>query len=109
GGRLTFPARDAEGRLVGLGRYLFGRERGTSPKLVSIPGSSRDLFPRPEAVDEGASYLFLVEGEPDAISAHSLGIPAVALPGAKSWQTSWRERFGGRRVCIVFDADSAGR
>jgi len=109
GERLTFPARSLDGDLVGLGRYLPRSDRGDAPKLISVTGSQRQLFPRPEAVSEHDGYLFLVEGEPDAITATSVGVGAVALPGAQSWQCVWRERFHDRRVCIVFDADAAGR
>ena len=44
-----------------------------------------------------------------AITATSIGLAAVGLPGAQSWQQEWRDRFRDRRVCIVFDSDAAGR
>jgi Protein of unknown function (DUF3631)/Toprim-like len=109
GERLTLPGRSSGGDIVGLSRYLPWRDRGQAPKLISVPGSKRELFPPPETIEEDGGYLVLVEGEPDAISAASLGVAAVGLPGAKSWQREWRERFRGRRVCIVFDADEPGR
>jgi hypothetical protein len=108
GERLTLPSRDEEGRLVGLARYMPWR-REDEPKLLSLAGSRRQLFPAPESVPEGEGYLFLLEGEPDAISAHALGLAAVALPGARSWQREWRERFRGRTLCLVFDCDQPGR
>jgi hypothetical protein len=109
GGRIVFPIRDEHGSVVGVVRYAPGPERGEAPKMLAESGSKRELFPAPEAVNEGEGFLFLVEGEPDAVAAHSLGLPAVALPGAAGWQREWRKRFAGRKVALVFDADEPGR
>jgi hypothetical protein len=108
GQRITIPVRDGEGALVGVARYLAG-ERGEAPKVIADTGSKRELFPAPETVDERDSYLLLVEGEPDALAAHSLGLAAVAIPGANNWQTEWKQRFSGRKVAIVLDSDEVGR
>src|SRR5579859_3080083 len=74
-----------------------------------VVASKRQLFPAPETVDEQDGYVLLVEGEPDAIAAHSFGLRAVALPGANSWQSEWKQRFAGRKVAIVLDSDEVGR
>jgi Protein of unknown function (DUF3631)/Toprim-like len=95
--------------LVGVTRYTPGPDRGDTPKMLADAGSKRELFPAPEAVSEGEGFLFLVEGEPDAVAADSLGLPAVALPGAAGWQRECRRRFADRKVVLVFDADEAGR
>jgi Toprim-like len=108
GERITLPVRNEEGALVGVARYLPG-ERGEAPKMIADTGSKRQLFPGPEAVDERDGYLLLVEGEPDAIAAHSFGLAAVAIPGANNWQTEWKQRFAGRKVAIVLDSDEVGR
>jgi hypothetical protein len=109
-GRVTFPWRDAEGTLVGLGHYLPDPEaRQDDGKFIADRGSGRELFPSPESVDEGDGFLFLVEGEPDAMSLDSLGLPAVGVPGAKRSIRKDAERFQDRRVAIVFDCDDAGR
>lgn len=109
GERLTIPARSRHGVLVGLGRYLPGSAREGAPKMLAVPGSRRELFPPPEQLEAGDEFVFLCEGEPDAITAHALGLAAVAVPGARSWQREWRERFSDRRVCLVFDCDDPGR
>jgi Toprim-like len=109
GSRIVFPIRDAHGLLVGVARYAPGPGRGDAPKMLADQGSKRELFPAPETVSEGEGFLFLVEGEPDAVAAHSLGLAAVALPGAAGWQREWRKRFAERKVVLVFDADEAGR
>jgi Protein of unknown function (DUF3631)/Toprim-like len=109
GERVTLPYRDADGELVGLGRYQPDPDqRDGDPKLKADPGSRRELFPAPESV-ETDGWLWLVEGEPDCIRAHSLGLAAVAVPGVGSWRSEYAQRFAGRRVVVCFDCDEAGR
>ena len=110
GRRVTFAYRDADGALVGVGRYHPNREtRGDEPKLRADAGSRRELFPAPESVESGDGWLWLVEGEPDAIRAHSLGLTAVAVPGVEGWRPEYAQRFAGRRVVVCFDCDQPGR
>lgn len=119
---IVFPVSDAMGKLVGVNRYEPDpARRNGRPKMVADRGSERNLFPRPELLVEGArvpgcrtpigagTWHLLVEGEPDAVSAWSVGLPAVAVPGVNGWKHQWAERFLGRRVCVVFDRDEAGR
>jgi DNA primase len=55
--------------------------------------------------------LPLLEGEPDCIRSWSLGVPAVAVPGAGNWKPEWAWRLRSRRwtIAITFDCDAAGR
>jgi hypothetical protein len=110
GGRVTFPYRDADGRLVGLGRYQPNPERRgeSEPKLKADAGSRRELWPPPERV-ESDGCLWLVEGEPDAIRAYSLVLAAVAVPGVQGWRPEYARRFAGRRLVVCFDCDAPGR
>jgi hypothetical protein len=106
GGRVVIPVRDAAGRLAAVLRYDPRREcRG--PKVIAVSGSSRTLYPAPETVVGGR--LVIVEGEPDAIAAHSAGLPAVAVPGSHGWRTAWTGRFHGREVIVIADSDRDGR
>jgi hypothetical protein len=109
GRRVTFPYRDAHRRLVGLGRYQPNPERRgeSEPKLKAEAGSQRQLWPAPESL-ETDGYLWLVEGEPDAIRAHSLGLAAVAVPGVEGWRAEYAKRFAGRRVVVCLDCDEPG-
>jgi Protein of unknown function (DUF3631)/Toprim-like len=109
GERILFPLRDATGALVGIGRYQPNPDKRAAGKLIVDGGSRRELFPRPEDVDEGEDFLWLTEGEPDAIVACSIGLPAVAVPGVQGWRREWCERFRGRRIIVCFDCDAAGR
>jgi hypothetical protein len=104
GERITFPVRSATRRIVGLVRYLPGGD----PKSKAIPGSRRDLFPPPELCSTKMP-LFLVEGEPAAVSVWSTGHQAVAIPGVNSWRPEMAQRFVGRRVVMLPDCDPQGR
>ena len=107
GERITFTIRKWVGekyKIVGVARYL----PGGSPKMVALPGSKRELFPAPEHMPRDRT-LFVVEGEPDAVSVRSAGHLAVAVPGASSWQLEWAARLTGRRLIVLCDCDRQGR
>jgi hypothetical protein len=52
--------------------------------------------------------VYLVEGEPDAISAVAAGLLAIAVPGAGGWRAAWGIRFSGITVRILTDHDEPG-
>lgn len=104
GERVIFPIRDHKLNRAGVVRYLPGGD----PKSRALPGSKRLLFPAPEVVGRRRP-LFVVEGEPDAVSVWSCGHQAVAVPGTGSWRQDWAMRFLGRQVIVLADCDSQGR
>jgi DNA primase len=104
GERLTFPIRGKRLKLVGLVRYLPGGQ----PKSKALPGSRRDLFPAPEVLSRKRP-VFLVEGEPAAVSVWSCGYQAVGIPGAGSWRSEWAGRLGGHTLIMLPDCDPQGR
>ncbi len=108
GGRVVFPVHDQQGDLIGFTRYS---PNGAEPKMIADPGTTRELFPPPEMIaeTEGDGWLWLVEGEPDAVAAWSLELPAVGVPGAAIWDADWAQRFTRRKVAVCFDVDEAGR
>jgi hypothetical protein len=106
GRRVVIPVRDAERRLVALMRYQPPWRR-SGPKLLAEPGSRRSLFPSPAAL--GGGDVWLVEGHPDALAAHSIGLPALAVPGVWAWEPRWATWLAGRDVVICLDADGDGR
>lgn len=110
-GRLVFPVRGPGGELVTLARYRLNRKNG-EPKMLGFPGRKRDLFPAPERFPDD-DWLWLVEGEPDAVSAAELGLYGVGLPGAgpasQGRLEEWAPRFEGRRVVVCLDCDDEGR
>jgi hypothetical protein len=110
GERIVFPVRESSGALVGYVRYLPGARNGV-PKMIADAGTTRELFPPPEMIgeDEGDGICWLGEGEPDNVRAWSLGLAAVAVPGAQNWRAEWAPRFTGRKVVVCFDCDEPGR
>jgi DnaB-like helicase C terminal domain len=106
--RIVIPVMNARLGVEGVLRYQPnpGRLSG-APKMMAAPGTPRELFPPVEAIEEQA--IWLVEGEPDAISATSIGLPAVGIPGAGSWRSEWAPRFAGKDVILCCDCDGAGR
>jgi hypothetical protein len=107
--RRTGAKTNGDGRVtLGGVRYLPGASGGQR-KTLAAAGTTRDLWPDPATID--AATLFVVEGEPDVVTAAQLGLPAVAVPGAGKWQPEWAERLGrGRgRVVVLADSDGPGR
>lgn len=108
-GRIVIPVADASGALVNVLRYQPNPDkRDQGPKMLSAPGASRDLFPPPETIDPAAT-VWLVEGEPDAISAASVGLAGIGIPGSQGWKPDMPERFAGRDVIVCCDCDQPGR
>jgi DNA primase len=103
GRRITIPVYDQHHDLVSLLRY----QPGAPTKIRAAAGSRRVLYPHP--AHETAASILLVEGEPDAITARSLGLPAIAVPGTESWQPAWATQFTERDVTIIMDCDHQGR
>lgn len=101
GRRVTIPVFDGDGELLSVMRYLPGRR----PKTLAV--GPRELFPAPESVD--GDDVWLVEGEPDAISGRELGLPTVSVPGVATWREHWAERLLSKRVTVCMDADREGR
>jgi hypothetical protein len=102
-GRITIPIRGGRGQLRGVLRY----RRGGDPKMLAVEGTRLGLIPHPA---RGASEsVLLVEGPPDMIAARSHGLPAIAIPGDRSWRAEWAQLLAGRRVTVVMDADGPGR
>ena len=109
GQRIIFPTRNARLALVGLLRYVpVPASRNGARKMLADAQSVRELFPAPESFEAGET-VYVVEGEPDAVAARSLGLAAVGVPGAKSWRPEWGPRFAGLHVVIVPDCDQPGR
>ena len=108
GERIIFPVRSSDGALANLLRYAPDPERRTSRrKMLAGKDCRRDLFPAPETLEGDEAWI--VEGEPDAVAGHSLGLPAVAVPGIRGWRAEWAGRFAGRRIVVCLDCDCQGR
>lgn len=107
--RATGARSERDGRL-GLGgtRYLPGAG-ANERKSLAAKGAKREPWPAPEKV--AGRVLFVVEGEPDAVSGASLGLATVGLPGAAKWDDTWAPRLtcGREQVVVICDSDPPGR
>ncbi len=106
-GRIIFPVRDQHDRLTEIVRYAPPWSRADAPKVLTAPGSRHGLFPAPERLPDGA--VFLLEGQPDALTAASRGYIATAITGVHGWREDWAPRFAGRLVMVCLDCDVEGR
>ena len=104
-GRVLVPIRDQDGGLRGLLRYAPTHDH--APKMLAARGTRLGLIPHPAA--EPSTWVVLVEGPPDMISARSRGLPAIAVPGDDAWEREWAQLLVGRHVSVVLDCDRAGR
>jgi hypothetical protein len=80
------PLVDAGGHQI---KYL--QPRGTSPRLYFIGACLREVI-------EGATPLWLVEGEKKVLAVAQLGLPAVGFCGVEGWH-----RRGEHRLLPDFD------
>lgn len=102
--RFAIPVADATGRPTG--RVLY--QPGGDPKSLADGGTQRQLFPAPESLEGDEAWL--VEGEPDGISMHELGLAASGVPGTEGWKSAWASRFSRfKRAVVVADCDTEGR
>lgn len=57
-----------------------------------------------------SSWVVLVEGEKDADTLKSIGVPVTTnCGGAKKWRSEYREYFRGKQVIIFADNDESGQ
>jgi len=104
-GRVIIPIRDGHGGLRGILRYAPSHDH--APKVLAARGTRLGLIPHP--CTESSTWVVLVEGPPDMISARSRGLPAIAVPGDDASEPAWARLFAGRQVSVALDCDGAGR
>jgi len=109
--RVTIPIRNHHRRRGRRrrrrGELRYAPSHDHAPKALAVRGTRLGLIPHPAA--EPSSWVLLVEGLPDMISARSRGLPAVAVPTDDAWEPEWGRLFAGRVVSVVLDCDPAGR
>jgi acetyl esterase/lipase len=69
-----------------------------------------EAFADRDTPDDG-KWLHLCPGELKALAVLSAGLPATAITGGEAhrWTPALLAPFRGRRVCLVYDEDDAGR
>jgi len=115
-GRVTFPIRDARGRILGFGGRVLDPEG--EPKYLNGPESPvyrkrRVLFGLPAALEpmRRRGRAVVVEGYFDVVALHRAGVgEAVATCGTALTEEHARELARRtREVVLLFDGDAAGR
>jgi len=109
--RIVIPARDAEGRLVGL-TYRTDFDIPGRPKYWHDQwDKSAHLWGLHKHAGKLVENFFLVEGQLDAVRLSQLGQPAAAIMGSSisSMQISVLVRnVRCKRLVLMFDNDEAG-
>lgn len=77
-------------------------------KYLPTPGFKPSLF-NTQDILTNEDEICICEGELDAVAASSNGLPAVAAPGATTWQKKWNPIFAGyETIFVLADGDQAG-
>jgi DNA primase len=104
-GRLSIPYVTRNG-VVNLKFRSLDDEK---PKYLYLHGFESSLY-HVESFFEASDFLCVAEGEIDALSLVSAGLPCIGVPGAKSWKAFYRRCFEDFPVIYVFcDGDEPGR
>lgn len=112
-GRLAIPYLNVKGDPVWLKFRATPETRpnhkGEIDKYAQEPGGGTRLY-NTIALSASGDTLCLVEGEFDAITLTALGLPAVGIPGAKSWKEWFPKALEGwPRTVMFYDDDEPGR
>lgn len=77
-------------------------------KYLSVKNGATTLY-GVRSFDDATDWIGITEGEIDSIILRQIGIPAVAIPGASTWQDHWVNVFEDlSRVYVFADADASG-
>jgi DNA primase len=115
-GRVTFPIRDARGRVLGFGGRALAP--GQEPKYLNSPESPifrkrEAFFGLPDALEpiRRSERAVVVEGYFDLVALERAGVPGVlATCGTSLTPEHARQlRRRTRRVVLLFDGDEAGQ
>lgn len=102
---ITFPVWDSSNRLVMITR------RNVDSKIFNIPKNvEKPVYLLNEVIKQGITRIIVTEGQIDALTAWSYGVPAVATMGSPSCKQIQSLNFSGVRIIItMFDNDNAGK
>ena len=108
---LVIPYLDARGRPLTLRfRCLVSHEHRDfgHGKYMSVTEDPARVF-NVRAIHDADEEIHVAEGELDAMVLNKVGLPAVAIPGAKAWKNHHRRMLAGfSRVYVWGDPDDAG-
>ena len=102
---ITFPVRDSKGNLIGI------TERNISNKYFYIPKfSNKPIYLLDYIIKNNITSCIITEGQIDALTSWSYGVPAIATIGTPSkYQISELNKSGIRSLTTLFDNDEAGK
>lgn len=105
-GRLSIPYVTRAGVVNLKFRRL---EEDGSPKYLNLPGFETNLY-HVDSLFAQSEFICVAEGEIDALSLVSCGIPCVGVPGVKAWKPYYRRCFDDWPTIFTFcDGDEPGR
>jgi DNA primase len=105
-GRLSIPYITRAGCVNLKFRSL---EESDGPKYLNLSGFETNLY-HVESFFEAHDFMCVAEGEFDALSLASIGLPAIGVPGVKAWKSFYRRCFEDWPIVYVFcDGDEPGR
>lgn len=81
----------------------------TEPKYLSSPGFYAKRFFNVGCLTSRNRKIYICEGETDAITVAQLGVPAVALPGAETWEPRMFRVLRNRFCVVLADGDDDGQ
>lgn len=104
-GMLAIPYLDRYGSPLTL---RFRKLRGDGPKYLSMPDDPSRMY-NIKALFDAGDDISVCEGELDAVVLNSIGLPAVAIPGANNMKSHHRRMLAGfSRIHVWGDPDEAG-
>lgn len=117
-GRVTFPIRDAQGRIVGFGGRLLDPDAKTQKYINSPEGPVFSKSKLLYALDRVANSqrlkkdgrVLIMEGYTDVIAAHEAGFDNAVAPlgtALTAEQVQLLRRYG-QGIALVLDGDAAG-
>lgn len=102
-GCLAIPYLTPYEAVLGI-KYRFLDDR--KPKYSSSIGFESRRIYNPSALI-GQRTVYVTEGEIDTITLHTLGVPAIAIPGATNWNPVAARALRNRRVIVLADGDDS--
>ena len=105
-GRLSIPYVTRAG-VVNLKFRRIGE--GESPKYLNLPGFETNMYLVTSFFDQ-SDFICVAEGEMDALSLRSAGLPSVGIPGVSNWKSFYKRCFEDYpKIWVFCDGDEPGR
>ncbi|MBQ3715370.1 MAG: toprim domain-containing protein [Fibrobacter sp.] len=103
---LIFPYLDSKMR------SFYFQARAIDKSIVPKELNLRGTVPFPynvSALDEKPGWVYLCEGVVDTLTFIGRNVPAVGIPGVRSFKMEWLPLFKNKSVVLCLDNDEAGR